>query len=412
MPNTIHRLLHLATPRLLKPSHIGLLAADLFGLREPIRQSTDHLSGVMHWILRSCEHLHRNGSSAGYSVTNGWRPAYPETTGYIIPTLYRYFHYSADERFRQLAIDLAAWESRIQMACGAVQGGYHGRDPFGVFTRPDVPVVFNTGMVILGWAAAWREERSDRARRSLQRGADWLLSVQEPDGSWLKGRSEATSAARYTYYTMVAWALAEAWEITGRPDYREAAERFLTWVLSLQERNGFIPFMSFDSSPPLLHTICYTLQGLVEAGRILGRSEYVAAAIAAADRLMRRFERHGRLHARYDDHWKPVAEHSCVTGDAQMSIVLTELSALTGDLRYFNTALKINDTLKGQQPMRTGNADLRGGMRGSRPIWGGYSRLNFPNWAAKFYADALLAEERHMNDLMLRISSDITHADA
>ena len=33
---------------------------------------------------------------------------------------------------------------------------------------------------------------------------------------------------------------------------------------------------------------------------------------------------------------------------------------------------------------------LRGGIKGSQPIWGRYAPLSYPNWAAKFFVDALL----------------------
>ena len=33
-----------------------------------------------------------------------------------------------------------------------------------------------------------------------------------------------------------------------------------------------------------------------------------------------------------------------------------------------------------------------GGMAGSTPIWGGYARFEYPNWAAKFFADGLMAD--------------------
>ncbi|RMF46107.1 MAG: hypothetical protein D6755_07055, partial [Anaerolineae bacterium] len=35
-------------------------------------------------------------------------------------------------------------------------------------------------------------------------------------------------------------------------------------------------------------------------------------------------------------------------------------------------------------------AGIRGGIAGSSPIWGRYERLKYPNWAAKFFLDALL----------------------
>ena len=40
--------------------------------------------------------------------------------------------------------------------------------------------------------------------------------------------------------------------------------------------------------------------------------------------------------------------------------------------------------------MRTGNRNVRGAVAGSYPIWGGYIRFGFPNWAAKFLADAIM----------------------
>jgi hypothetical protein len=35
---------------------------------------------------------------------------------------------------------------------------------------------------------------------------------------------------------------------------------------------------------------------------------------------------------------------------------------------------------------------VRGGIAGSSPIWGDYSRFEYPNWAAKFFADALMMD--------------------
>ena len=36
-----------------------------------------------------------------------------------------------------------------------------------------------------------------------------------------------------------------------------------------------------------------------------------------------------------------------------------------------------------------GAAAVRGAIAGSHPIWGRYSRFEFPNWAAKFFVDAV-----------------------
>ncbi len=41
-----------------------------------------------------------------------------------------------------------------------------------------------------------------------------------------------------------------------------------------------------------------------------------------------------------------------------------------------------------------GAAAVRGAIAGSYPIWGRYSRFEFPNWAAKFFVDAVSAHQR------------------
>jgi hypothetical protein len=40
--------------------------------------------------------------------------------------------------------------------------------------------------------------------------------------------------------------------------------------------------------------------------------------------------------------------------------------------------------------LRTSNLNVRGAIAGSYPIYGRYERLKYPNWATKFFVDALL----------------------
>jgi hypothetical protein len=59
----------------------------------------------------------------------------------------------------------------------------------------------------------------------------------------------------------------------------------------------------------------------------------------------------------------------------------------------------MNSWLKSQHNTTTSNLNIRGGMKGSDPIFGdligqtGYCRMAYPNWAAKFFIDSLLIEE-------------------
>src|SRR6185437_2182044 len=69
------------------------------------------------------------------------------------------------------------------------------------------------------------------------------------------------------------------------------------------------------------------------------------------------------------------------------------LSELTGDPRFANTALKAIDLVSRAQSLHSRDPGIRGGIPGSAPVWGAYITMGIPNWAAKFYVDALLAKQ-------------------
>ena len=48
------------------------------------------------------------------------------------------------------------------------------------------------------------------------------------------------------------------------------------------------------------------------------------------------------------------------------------------------------DYLKRNQRLSDKDLRVQGGIAGSSPIWGRYSMFEYPNWASKFFADALI----------------------
>src|SRR5207249_3460606 len=128
--------------------------------------------------------------------------SYPETTGYTIPTFVKLADSYKDETLTQRAIQMGEWESRVQMESGAVMGGRFNINP--------TPAVFNTGMVLLGWAALYERTNNPTFLRSLCRASDWLLSLQEPGGDWKKGNSKFANPKTTVYNVKAAWGLCEA----------------------------------------------------------------------------------------------------------------------------------------------------------------------------------------------------------
>jgi hypothetical protein len=57
---------------------------------------------------------------------------------------------------------------------------------------------------------------------------------------------------------------------------------------------------------------------------------------------------------------------------------------------YTVLARTLLKAIAARQDLNSPYPATRGAVAGSAPIWGGYCRLAYPNWAAKFYIDALL----------------------
>jgi hypothetical protein len=77
-----------------------------------------------------------------------------------------------------------------------------------------------------------------------------------------------------------------------------------------------------------------------------------------------------------------------------MSLNWTRLAQEGGASELRENARRAIDYVKRTQKLADANDAVRGGIAGSSPIWGDYSRFEYPNWAAKFFADALMMDMR------------------
>ena len=109
--------------------------------------------------------------------------------------------------------------------------------------------------------------------------------------------------------------------------------------------------------------------------------------------MLRKFETNKYLPGAYEPDFKGGQRFTCVTGNAQMSCVWLRLFEVTDDLRYLNAGLKMNEMLKQLIPTG-GPRGVAGGVSGSYPVWGCYQPLRYISWGCKFFADALLLEQR------------------
>lgn len=375
-------------------ANVDIAEAYLTLPRRAEPHSADALAEAINWICRAQDAFPSGGVARSYALAYhpyfkraGWIAPYPETTGYIIPTLFDYARKTGREDVFARAARMADWECEVQLENGAVQGG--------TIDEPPTPAIFNTGQVIFGWVRAYEETRKERYIYAAIRAGDFLVAMQSSDGAWRKNLSDyaTKNLSSYTYNTRTAWALQCLAARTGDRRYRDAAVRNVEFALNEQLPNGwFRNNCLFDPERPLVHTIAYAIRGVLEVGIALDNPAYIAAARRAADALLARQHQDGRLADRYDSNWGPASNYSCLTGNAQMGIIWGRLHQLTGEAQYHRALARANDFLRSVQWLGTGNPGLDGGISGSYPLHGVYGRFEVLNWATKFFADSLLIE--------------------
>jgi DUF1680 family protein len=339
-----------------------------------------HLDAAVDWLRESQDATDTGGSAATYNLVLGWEDAYPETTGYIVPTLLAYAETTGTPDAEDRALRLAEWLLDVQHPAGSFPAGTG---------ETGEPSVFNTGQILRGLVAAYRATADERYRAAARDAADWLTDQQTTDGYW---DTHDYRNAVHTYSTRVAWAVLEAGDIA--PDQNEAyvaaARRNFEWATAQQRPNGWFEHAGFEpGATPYLHTIAYTVRGLLEGGLLLDDERTVAAATRTADELLSIQANDGVLKGAYDATWSPAWYH-CLTGNAQMAVIWLRLYEHTGDRDYRRAARRTIEFLKRRQIM-AGPPPVRGGLAGSYPVVGPYLYLRVPNWAAKFFSDALLS---------------------
>ena len=346
-----------------------------------------HLDEAMAWLRRAQDAGSDRGVAYGVRFGQDFDVSYPETTGYVCQTFVEQEALTGDAELLERAIAMADWEIDIQLADGAVMGGKYNTEP--------TPAVFNTGMVLLGWAALIRRTGEERFQRAARNASQWLVDVQEPNGNWIRGNSSFAEGGSTLYNVKAAWGLCEAGSALNERAFVDAAIRNGEYCLSRQRPNGWLPECCLsDPSAPLLHTLAYSMQGLIGIAKLTGRDDMIAGARLLADQQLRIMRPDGFIPGRQREDFSAAVDWCCLTGSAQTSIVWSELYLLTGDERYRDGVRRVNDYLLAHHDIRNPDPRLRGGVPGSWPVWGDYGRLTILNWATKFLVDALTLEAK------------------
>ncbi len=353
----------------------------------------DRILAALQWLRRSIEVQGGRGSSAFYSPwrhpLKKWAPAYPETTGYLLPTLARAEQYVDLPWITPLLSDCGEWLLEMALEEGAFPElyGHTGK-----------PSLFNTGQILFGLVEMWHRSKDVRYQFAIERALEWMLAVR-----W-------SERPQPTYYSRAWWGALVAARSLGDGQAELDIAEVLDELASRFRPNGALRAWGFAAhSRAYTHTIAYSLRGFYEAGKLLKRIDWADKVWNSLQQLEVLYRRHGKLAGMYDENWKGRYAFICVPGHAQLSVLYAlvardlrrgfadfypsgaSLSAPEGDAHVPMERMSrqlLRPLLKVQR--RRGGENLRGALPGSVPFWGPYQPLRYPNWAAKFFVDAVL----------------------
>lgn len=343
--------------------------------RDDTASDAERIAAAADWLLAAQHESGGGGYAHSFHLLHGWQPPYPETTGYILPTLWEAHRRTGRKAYRESVAAAARWLLSVQRADGGFPD-LHGN-----------PQVFDTGQILIGFNALAQHAPEYADLDALRRAAQWLRSVQEPDGSFVR---HAYNGIPHAYYSRVGTALAVAGRVLDDRAVREAGIANLRWTCAQQSDNGFFRHLAFNDEPPFLHTMVYVIEGLLDGAAETGDQAFFDTALRFASRLRSIAEgRDGILRSQYAEDYSVANPEKCLTGLAQWAGMAFRLVSSTGDSGWSRQARNALDFLKKWQ-IFSRDRRLHGGLPGSAPIHGRYMRAAIPNWGVKFFLDALL----------------------
>ena len=346
----------------------------------------------LHHAAKWLIHAQQQGTTDGcgtYYFNSGWTSDYPETTGYIIPSLLRYASYEKaqwSKEAEKAALEAGEWLLTIQREDGGWPGGYVAQN------RPSV--VFNSGQILRGMLALYKHNKDPRWKEAALRCIEWIWAQLDEEGRF--SQNDFMGAIR-VYGTYVVGPILD-WLphfSQKRDSWHAFATRHLSWVCTQQNEVGW--FANCDNThhkndKPIIHTIAYTIDGMWHAGLSLNNEDFKASAMLPARVLATDFLTRGILNGRYTSNWSGV-EAFIPTGGAQLALVWHSIYEHTGEAIWKEAYEKMNTLLC--VIARSGarqSKDSHGALQGSFPLWGRYEPFGLPNWATKYFLDTLLNE--------------------
>ncbi len=346
---------------------------DQLGGKEKLSSA---LRSNLIWIYNSFKANKYLGSSASRNVLGQWAPPYPETTGYLIPTLLQGNRY-----FPLLGLSsLAQKQLHFFEKLRTQDGGYHSN------TESGKPIVFDVAQILLGHLTLVPYvDNPDELLQEIELTRDWLRDLLDDEGQFIS--HHYIEGYQPTYYSRIAWPLAFAENVIDSK-VSSRTKAMVEKILAQQNENYSFREWGFrKGEAAYTHTIAYTLRGLWEYSEIVNSRPIKKQVKATLKTLTTLIKSENKVAATYNEKWEGNYNYICAAGNAQLALLYLIVYERTGREAYLEpVATLLLPLLKGQRHLSLN----KGAIPSSLPIWGDYQKMKFTNWTQKFFADAVM----------------------
>jgi rhamnogalacturonyl hydrolase YesR len=251
-------------------------------------------AAAVAWLFRPPVSEPSGAVRAGLELGRGPGFVYHEITAYQVSLAVNLWRWTGEARF----LDAAERSGRYLLAQRATEGPAAGSVPRAVEGNGRVDArhfAFDNAIVLQGFLAL-HDATSDPRWLEAARGlGEWLLRVQDPDGSFRCGW-DATRGTMFSppgaffgdrgcLHVKHAIALLRLAEATGDSRFRDAARKLCQWGLRLQREDGWF-WANEERDHVFAHAHAYAAEGYAVAADLLGSASYASAFQRAADALM------------------------------------------------------------------------------------------------------------------------------
>lgn len=330
-----------------------------------------------------------NGFAARYKmIADSWQGPYPETTGYIIPTLREYSSYTNSQEPLLMAEAAAKWLSSRQLSDGSIRCNVEV--PTNNFDSEHEIVLFDLGAILQGFCSI--SEMDSKYFFNSEMLANFIVRNQNDCGLWDK----------YLYFdhfgthnSLVAYALILSGIQLNNEKITKSGEKCLRNLLCRFRDNGFIDFCSFNNKShesAFLHPYVYSIEGFLKTALLTKNDEWLIPIRTPLEKLKNdMLDTQCFNVSHYNENMGRNSSYIATTSIAQLSDCWLKYAKITGDVEYHEVAGICLDKLCDLMFLNGSHA-IRGGIPSSYPVGGGYGPHTINNWTIKYFIDACIEE--------------------